>query len=264
MNTTVSETHADRPENQMEWKANPDMDYHERQFEDVYRSTVQMCDWLEAKGKLTPDSQYRILDIGAGMGSNIDYMAQRFPKCEYVGMDINEHLVRRGQEILAERGRTNCVLEVGDIYDIDEYRGQFDVVLSFQTVLGLPELYLPLKQHAILDAEWIALSSHFYDGLVDVEVKVSDYYRPRDDEDTKIRFYNVHSIPRTQDLFAEYGYTEFDFTPFDIDVDLPKTDYKGMGTHTEKTVDGRRLQVSGPILMPWHFIFAGRPGAGDR
>ena len=74
-----------------------------------------MCDWLESKGKLTPDSEYHILDIGAGMGSNIDYMAQRFPHCEYVGVDINQHLVERGQEILAERERTNCPLEVGDI-----------------------------------------------------------------------------------------------------------------------------------------------------
>jgi hypothetical protein len=158
------------------------------------------------------------------MGSNIHYMAQRFPKCEYVGMDINEDLVGRGSEILAERGMGNCSLVVGDIYDMDEFTGQFDAVVSFQTVLGLPELELPLEQHAELGADWVALSSHFYDGLVKARIEVHDYYRPRDDEEYKVRFYNVHSLQRTEELFAKEGYDQFDWTPFDIDIDLPKTD----------------------------------------
>jgi SAM-dependent methyltransferase len=254
----MSSTTAVRRDNQKEWKRNPDMDYHERQFEEVYRGTVHLCDWLESLGRISPDSELRILDIGAGMGSNIHYMAQRFPKCEYVGMDINEDLVVRGSEILAERGMDNCSLVVGDIYDMDEFTGQFDAVVSFQTVLGLPELELPLEQHAELGADWVALSSHFYDGLVNARIEVHDYYRPRDDEEYKVRFYNVHSLQRTEELFAKEGYDQFDWTPFDIDIDLPKTDYKGMGTYTERLEDGRRLQRSGPILMPWHFVCAAR------
>jgi hypothetical protein len=31
-----------------------------------------------------------------------------------------------------------------------------------------------------------------------------------------------------------------------------------MGTYTEHLADGRRLSISGPLLMPWYFLFAGR------
>jgi hypothetical protein len=65
-------------------------------------------------------------------------------------------------------------------------------------------------------------------------------------------------LQRTEELFAKEGYDRFDWTPFDIDIDLPKTDYKWMGTYTERLEDGRRLQRSGPILMPWHFVCAAR------
>ena len=37
-------------------------------------------------------------------------------------------------------------------------------------------------------------------------------------------------------------------------VDLPKPEHGGMGTYTETTASGRRIQLSGPLLLPWKFI----------
>ena len=39
----------------------------------------------------------------------------------------------------------------------------------------------------------------------------------------------------------------------DIDIKKPK-DKNLMGTYTVKTVENKRLQISGPLLMNWYFI----------
>ena len=44
------------------------LDYHERQFQTPYRSTVLFCDWLKLLGVLTPHEELEIADIGAGGG----------------------------------------------------------------------------------------------------------------------------------------------------------------------------------------------------
>src|SRR6266545_7798201 len=38
-------------------------DYHERQFREPYRSTIAFCNWLEAEGLVSPESELRILDL---------------------------------------------------------------------------------------------------------------------------------------------------------------------------------------------------------
>jgi hypothetical protein len=52
------------------------------------------------------------------------------------------------------------------------------------------------------------------------------------------------------------GYTKFKSKKFEIDVDVPPDGT--FRTYTERTFDGRRIQISGPVFMPWHFIAAER------
>lgn len=37
---------------------------------------------------------------------------------------------------------------------------------------------------------------------------------------------------------------------------LPKPEKAGLGTYTEKLEDGRRIQISGGLMLPWYFIVA--------
>ena len=41
---------------------------------------------------------------------------------------------------------------------------------------------------------------------------------------------------------------------FEIDIDLPKPKKPKFGTYTIRTENGKRIQVSGYILMPWYNI----------
>ena len=238
-----------------EWLEKADMDYNERQFEFPYRSTVAFFDWLEELGYIDKNSGLRILDLGSGQGANIYYMNSRYPNCTYTGIDINEVLVEKGNQFFLKQGIENCQLEVGDIYNLDKkYKGEFDAVLSFQTLSWLPEFKKPLAAKFNLEAKWIALSSLFFEGLVSSTTEVQLY----SDVSTiyKESYYNVYSLPVIEAFFAEHGYGDFKYSPFEIDIDLPEPENKSMSTYTKKMENGKRIQISGPLLMPWYFISA--------
>jgi len=242
-----------------EWidKGKVDTDYHERQFRAPYRSTVTFCDWLDEIGLMVSNRELRIIDLCSGQGANIYYMSKRYPKSTFLGIDINAELVDKGNEFFRDNGITNCSLAVGDIYNLDaKYIGGFQGVLSFQTLSWLPEYESPIKAMTKLEPQWIAITSLFYDGQISCTINVKEY-----DDSLKIQresFYNVYSLPLVTKCLKISGFNNCQVTPFEIDIDLPKPNKKLMGTYTEKLEDGHRMQISGPLLMPWFFIAASK------
>jgi SAM-dependent methyltransferase len=240
-----------------EWTEKVDLHYHERQFQQPYRSTVAFCDWLEYIGYISQDKQLTILDLCCGQGANVYYMGKRFPHHNFIGVDLNPNLVRDGNLYFQTAGISNCHLELGDIYKLnDKYVSRFDGILSFQTLSWLPDFQEPIKIMSKLQANWIALSSLFYDGPLSCTIEVQDY-------DNSLcpslqSFYNVYSLPVIRNFLSDVGYSGFQYTPFEIDIDLPKPTHTGRGTFTEKLQNGHRIQISGPLLMPWYFIAAKR------
>jgi len=238
-----------------EWIEKVNIEYHESQFKEPYRSTVAFCDWVEKLGYIQRDSQLKIIDLCSGQGANIYYMGKRYPKSTFIGVDINSDIVMRGNKFFQDNRIDNCQLEIGDIYQLDKkYVSEFDGIVSFQTLSWLPEYEEPVKAMSNLQAKWISLSSLFYDGRVSCTIEVRQYSETL--EPQLDCFYNVYSLPVIEKFLSENGYSEFQFTPFEIDIDLVKPNNKEMGTYTEKLDNGHRLQISGPLLMPWYFIAA--------
>lgn len=239
-----------------EWLKNVnalDIKYHARQFKEPYRSTVAFCDWLEMVGYIRKDSELKIIDLCSGQGANICYMGERYPKCMFVGVDINPDIVTKGNSFFQKNGIKNCHLEVGDIYNLDsKYISGFDGIVSYQALLGFPEFEKPIQEMVRLKAPWIALTSLFYDGQVSCTVEVKRYDAAL--ERFSRCFYSVYSLPIIQKYLRQKGYSDFQSAPFEIDIDLPKPKKRVMTTYTEKLENGHRLQMSGPVLMPWYFI----------
>ncbi len=232
-------------------------DYHERQFREPYRSTIAFCEWLETERLVSPESELRIVDLCSGTGANIHHMSKRYPKSTFLGVDINPDNVERGNAFFQSNGIDRCRLEVGDIYNLDPgYVSEFDGVVSFQTLSWLPDFKAPIQAMTTLAPRWIAVTSLFYDGPVSCTIDVTEYTAGL--EPNRSSFYNVYSLPTVRKHMQTNGYSDFRFTPFEIDVDLPKPSHGLMSTYTEQLEDGRRLQLSGPLLMPWYFIAATR------
>lgn len=240
-----------------EWLEGSDWALHERQFDEPYRITVQFSDFLNRNGCLLLEKEARILDVGAGMGANIYFLARRYPNVEFIGLDINPECVDRGNERLRGLGAANCRLETADLYnlDLERYSG-FDGIVSFATLSWLSGLEEAARALAALKPRWIAATSLFDEGLIDCVIETRDYSRPLPSSPCTTKFYNVYSLPRTRNLLKQLSYPEFHSERFDIDIDLTRPASGGMGTYTELLRDGRRLQFSGPLLMPWHFILA--------
>jgi ubiquinone/menaquinone biosynthesis C-methylase UbiE len=238
-------------------------DYYTRQFKTPYRSTVKFCDWLEELNILNVNSESNILDIGAGKGETLYYMKQRFPSCSYMGIDIKNELVIEGNSFFSTNQMQDCLLEYGDLYNLDfaMLADKFEGIVMLQTLSWLPEYENALSEIIKLNPKWIALTSLFYDGLVECKTEIKEFKCI----DTKnvdwvedSFYYNTYSLPRIKEFLSKKGYRTFKCIPFEIDVDLPRPAHTRMQTYTEALQNGKRLQISGPLLMNWYFIYAAK------
>lgn len=237
---------------------NYEKDYHVKQIMNPYRSTEVFVDWIA--DEILCEGGGRILDMACGAGANTMYMANRFRESKFIGMDINRELIEFGNMQIKERCEfDNCQLFEGDWFHMEQkWIGEFDGVISFQTLLMFPDYREALKKLAELQPRWIAVSSLFYEGDIEYTIRFKDYYRPGDGKDYSVVYYNIHSMIRFKEYMKELGYSDFRAIPFDIDIDIPKTDNLDIGTYTVKTTTGKRLQMSAAMMMPWHFAIAQR------
>lgn len=238
-----------------EWIEKYNPDYHDRQFVNPYQSTIAFCDWLESIGYISADSELNILDVACGKGANMFYMAKRYPKCNFVGVDINDDVIKSGNEFFKKEGVINCCIKYGDIYNMNEkHISAYDAIVSYQTLSWLPEFKKSLAEISKLDAKWIALTSLFYDGPVDYTIELINY----DDtfQEKSKSYYNIYSLPVVEDFLKRSNYIKLNKHFFEIDVDLEEPTEMGMKTFTRKLENGKRIQMSGALLMPWYFIGA--------
>lgn len=243
-----------------EWTDEHYADYYNRQFKTPYRSTIKFCDWLNELGVLSKQAKCNILDIGTGKGANLYYMQKRFSNCQYSGIDINNDYIKEGNSFFEEENISNCKLEYGDLYNLDseKYANRFDGIVSYQTLSFLPEYENALTEIIKLNPGWISLTSLFYKGLIDAKIEINSFSNPQEKNSFRSIFYNVYSLPRIENFFREKGYKIFKYCPFEIDIDLPEPDHSYMQSYTKKLSDGKRIQISGPLLMNWFFIYAAK------
>lgn len=235
-------------------------EYHTKQFLQVYRSTEIFVNWLENKGFLCEEggAKTTVLDMACGAGANTLYMANRHSEIQFVGMDIGKEYIDYGNTMIMKHSKhKNCELHEEDWFNIDsKWINVFDGIVCFQTLFMLPDYQAALKKLIDLHPNWIAVSSLFYEGEIEYINKFRDYYRPSGDKNYTDYYYNYHSMVRYREYMEEMGYCKFEYIPYEIDIDLPKNDNMDIGTYTIMTKEGRRMQISGGLMMPWYFVVA--------
>lgn len=230
------------------------MKFHMRQYNEPYRSTVKFAEYLQKKVKGTDN---KILDLGCGAGAALGYIIKQGKKVYGggYGIDINKNLVEIGNKILKERKVNNCELKYGNIFEINRNSlGRIDGIISLQTFNILPDYKGIARCMCELEPAWIAFSTLGFEGLIDYNIKLFDYTKSNDGEYSEV-FYNIYSLPKMKEYFLCLGYSKFDYVEFEMDIDLPQTNKMGRGTYTIKTEHGKRMQISGGMMMPWYFVF---------
>lgn len=163
-----------------------------------------------------------------------------------------------GNRILKEQKIYNCELKYGDFFHLDKNSlGRIDGVISLQTFDILPNYTEIARCMCELEPTWIAFSTLGFEGLIDYNIKLFDYTKSKEGEYSEV-FYNIYSLPKMREYFSDMGYSRFDYIEFEMDIDLPQTNKMGRGTYTVKTELGKRIQISGGMMMPWYFVFVER------
>ena len=100
----------------------------------------------------------------------------------------------------------------------------------------------------------VIVSSLFTDSLVDSKIVLTQYKDSTFIEFEDSIFYNIYCLERFIAKCKECGAKNVEVMDFDIDIDLPKPAHRHMGTYTELLKNGRRIQLSGPLMMPWKVL----------
>jgi len=101
--------------------------------------------------------------------------------------------------------------------------------------------------------EHIFLSSLFYDGNIDFITPIREFKTETGKEQFN-DYYNVYSLPQFKKFVLELGAKNIETYDFDIDIDLPKPPNDKMIAYTEKLENGKRLQLSGAVVLYWKII----------
>ena len=97
-------------------------------------------------------AQARVLEIGCAEGGNILPLALRFPKAEFVGIDISPVQIERGQQQAKALGLSNLHLHCCSVTNLDSVLGQFDFIICHGIYSWV--------EKPVQDAIFIALKSH--------------------------------------------------------------------------------------------------------
>lgn len=240
-----------RPKKLAFWEHEDYLAYHLRQFDQPYRSTVHLAQYLrETIRKPGGDA----LDVACGAGANIFHLSKLVPGYRWTGTDIAGKVTFAvGRPKLVEAGLKVKLLQ-GDFYKLTEtVRGhRFDLVLCLQTIMAIPRYEPLLEQLLAVTRGWLFVSSLFTSFDVDVLNRTVDYTRPKGAQ--RGWQINIFGLRRFRDFCRSRGALEIVEREFEIDLDLEPPESGGLNSYTRKDEAGRRLLFTGPIYQPWRFV----------
>ncbi len=80
----------------------------------------------------------RVLDVGCGGGWAVVQIAERFPRSQCVGIDVEPYSVQLAQQLIVERNLTDrCEARVQSVDQVTE-EGSYDVATSFLVIHEIP------------------------------------------------------------------------------------------------------------------------------
>jgi hypothetical protein len=191
------------------------------------------------------------LEAGCGAGVKMLHLADLFPSAHWTGVELSEDAVQAGRDRLDPERFT---LRQGDLNRLVEMFGErcFDITFSIMVLSWIEDYEAVVEQMLSVTKGRLFILNLFADCDLDAFIRVRG--RHQGSHEGLESFYNVYSLPRFLAYCRRLGASDIVAEPFEIDVDIPRPDHGGMGTWTERTTDGRRLQISGRLIMPWWFV----------
>jgi len=239
-----------------------DLAYHQRQYQSRYASTDAMLAFIEELAGPLPAS-CSVLDVACGAGANCHHMLERWP-ARFTGVDLDDELITHARALRSPAHADRVDFEVADLFTLPgRYGRRFDVTTFYQSLMLFPADDYPRVLAALAGCTrgWLFLSSLFTDKRMDVSCVIRDYTRFGDDSRQEI-LYSIIDIERFRRVARGLGATQVELREFEIPIDLAGPAAGGLGTFTVRRDDGRRLQFSGAVPMPWYLAALRFDGGG--
>jgi len=198
------------------------------------------------------NKKLKIFDSCCGIG-HISYLLSNIsPESTFFGIDQSEYLIDVAKEI--SKNKKNLSFIVGDVSDFsNKLHKEFDISINWKTLSWLPYYDQMIKDLVSMTKKYIFISSLFYDGDIDFEIKVREFKKESGKERFN-SFYNVYSLPRFKEFVFGLGIKNIEVYNFDINIDIPKPPIDQMGTYTIRLENSKKLQISGAVVMCWKVI----------
>lgn len=198
------------------------------------------------------NKKLKILDACCGIG-HISYLLNELSaESVFFGIDQSNYLIEDAKKLCSDKN--NMSFQVGDVYDLSKnLHKEFDISINWKTISWLPYYDQMIKDLMSLTKNHVFISSLFYDGDIDFEIKVREFKKEAGSEHFN-SYYNVYSLPRFKEFVYGLGAKNVEVHNFDIEIDIPKPPIDQMGTYTVKLDNGKRLQISGAVVMLWKVI----------
>ena len=193
-----------------------------------------------------------ILDACCGIGHISYFLSEISPESKFLGVDQTTYLIEEAKKLCLNN--SNITFEINDIFDITtKYSKTFDISISWRTLSWLPYYEQMLRDLFAVTKHHIFISSLFYDGDIDFITQVREFKKETGKEHFN-DYYNVYSLPQFRKFVYALGAKNIEIYDFEISKDLPKPPIDQLGAYTLRLEDGKRLQISGAILLPWKII----------
>jgi ubiquinone/menaquinone biosynthesis C-methylase UbiE len=88
----------------------------------------------------------RILDVGCGPGTITLDLAKIVSESSVIGIDFSPEAVEVAKQNALDRGVKNCEFIVGDACNLEWAEGTFDIVVTNQCLIHLPDPVQALKE----------------------------------------------------------------------------------------------------------------------
>jgi SAM-dependent methyltransferase len=225
------------------------------QIERPYYSTVAFADFVSRCGGFLDATE--VFDIGTGIGANLHYFVQVRPGVRFIGGDYNPEKVRQAEEVAAQRDAPLSFV-TADWFNLPgEYRGRFDGIINIHTLCCFKDVAPAIDALCALEPRWIAFNSLFYEGPLDVLIHIRDHDNPAIGDANPDGDFNIFSLQEVRRVFGKHGY-QVVAEPFYPPERLPRPAGGARGTYTASTEWHERTQFSGPVHLPWWFLFASK------
>ncbi len=194
----------------------------------------------------------QVLDAACGVGHLEYHFAPQFPNAHFTGIDQTRYLIEEAKNITAEMPNTEFF--VGDIYTLGEtHPKQFDITYCWKTFSWIPAYEDAMRGVVAATKSHLFVNGLFYEGEIDYEIKVREHTKEAGADDFNV-YFNIYSLPRFKRFCTELGAKKIHEYDFEIGIDLPRGNIDHVGTYTIKLENGKRMQMSGAVPMPWKIL----------